>query len=50
MNRLNYNISMCLGLCSITAGAVYQFGPGVGLMIGGSILIALTLIGLKVGS
>lgn len=50
MNRLNYNISMGVAHCSITAGTALLWGTGVALIVAGVTIIALTLLSMKVSS
>ncbi|MGE0674786.1 MAG: hypothetical protein AB7O64_17210 [Methylibium sp.] len=45
MNRLFYNGGLAAGALLASIGAGIQWGTGVGLMVGGGLLIALTLYG-----
>jgi hypothetical protein len=45
MNPLIYNVAILIGVIAASTGASMQFGQGVGLMVFGSLLIALTVVG-----
>ena len=49
MNQLTYNASMLAGTAAASAGAGISWGPGVGLMVAGVLVIALTLTGAVLG-
>jgi len=43
MNRLTYNASILVGLGAVTAGVAWQWGPAIGLITFGALVIGLTL-------
>ena len=45
MNRLTYNLSLTAGLLGIGAGSYIVAGLGVALIVIGTLMVCLTLIG-----
>ncbi len=45
MNRIFYNGGLAAGALLASIGAGLQWGAGVGLMVAGVLVIALTLVG-----
>lgn len=43
MNRHVYNIACLMGTIFCAVGAGLHFGEGIGLMVGGSLVLALTI-------
>lgn len=45
MNRLTYNVALAVGLCSIGCGVYLVAGTGLALIVVGSLVLSLTLLG-----
>lgn len=48
MNRHVYNVACLVGTILCGTGAGLHWGPGVGLIVGGSLVIGLTLYGAEI--
>ena len=48
MSAKIFSASLAVGLASMSCGAALQFGVGVGLLVGGALVIGLTLVVLRV--
>ncbi|HNB46338.1 MAG TPA: hypothetical protein PLL72_19295 [Burkholderiaceae bacterium] len=45
MSRLVYDIAMVVGTAACSAGAGLNWGAGWGLIVGGAMVVTLTLVG-----
>lgn len=50
MNRLVYNLSLAAGLLAVGVGVGMEFGVARSLAVVGLLVIALTLVGVRIGA